>query len=148
MIVKEHAEHIAEPHRDKAKTNRTKDISARVKPFSITRQIQRLKAKRRKGGIASADSDHHKLPHTRRHKQATVRIRECIEKSDYQRARDIYSERAPRKGADATFRNQSREPKSGYAAQRPADCHPKIAHIIDRIPNNQIGMADESLAAG
>ena len=57
-------------------------VAAGLKPFTVVRQVQRLQAERRKGGVAAADAGHEKLPRIAAGEDAAIRTGQRGEKAD------------------------------------------------------------------
>ena len=73
---------MPEPDREQAEHDRADNVAARLQPFSVIGEIERLQAKRRESGVTAAQADHDELAHGGACEDAAVRPCQGGEKAD------------------------------------------------------------------
>src|SRR5580692_1203716 len=86
---------VPQPDGHKAAHIGTYHIPARTEPLTILDETKGLQAEGGKGGVAAADADHEKIPELGTHQQGPIRVGQCAEKADRERAGHVDDQRAP-----------------------------------------------------
>src|SRR5205814_10307596 len=109
-------------------------VERREEPFPVTGEGECLQAERRKRGVTPEHADHKKLAETRTRPNPTIGAGERGEDTDNERATDVYEQSARRKRFAEFLCNRAREPETADRAERPPNCHNKIAEH-EKIPD-------------
>src|SRR6187200_625222 len=89
---------MPEPDSKQAEHDRADNIAARLQPFTVLHEIERLQAERGKCGVTAAQADHDELACRRAYEDAAVRSGQSREKADDERPCDIHEQGTPREG--------------------------------------------------
>jgi len=127
---------VAEPHGDHAEGDGKQNVSAGIKPFAVAQEIQGLQAEGGESGVAAANAGDEELNRegARLGSHFSLRRGERAKDADDERAGDVDDEGAPGKRLSEFIRDEAAKAVAGHAAERSADCDPKICE--HKIPAN------------
>src|SRR5579862_6997866 len=111
----------AEPHEQKTQGDGGQHVAASVKPFAIVHQIERLEAEGRKGRIPAAEAGHDVLARAAANEEPAIGCSQRRKKADHERSRNVYDDRAPRKGLPDGVGDDPRQPVARQRAERAAE---------------------------
>jgi hypothetical protein len=119
---------MPQPDGKQAEDQREDGVQTCFEPFAVSREVERLKAERGKGGVASTDANHEPLSETDGCQPAPIGASQRRKKTNGEGARDVDDQGAPRECFAKMTGNEARPGESRDAAQTAAQENPDVAH--------------------